>query len=355
MSPVRRIQAGTDLLGGRVPVGCDACGAAFLAPPEAAGTHCPLCAKAVVGPRNVQIADGEPERLVPFGASREDLLPALRAFAGIWFPCPDLTAERLAERAIPLWWPMWLIDATCEGPYEAEVGFDFEVQSSEEALDNGSWTSRQVTRTKIRWEARRGAVSRRYDNVSASAVASHEARWTALGGYDTRRAVDFTPDKLSSAWLELPDRTPTDAWEEAVGAFDQRVGADVGRAILADHTRGARFSGDYADRVFTWQLLPVYSSWYLDDAGVRHPVLFHGITGAVIGRARASARKGWLWAAALATVAALLLSVAVVSVLFALIFPPLMVLSMAVGAVALAMFLAALWPPYRVWSTNRGG
>ncbi len=349
---VERVSEGADRLG-RHPVGCPKCKRAFLVPQGAVGKPCPICAEAALSPQNVVMRDAEPEQVVPFGASRQDLKPKLAEFASVRFVTGDLTADNLVERAVPVWWPVWLVDATCEGSFKAEVGFDYEVKSTEEVLDGGTWRSREVMRDKIRWEPRQGAVSRRYDNVPAEALTEHDARKKAIGGYDYRKAVDYTQDKLADAWVQLPDVPPDEAWPDAEAGIAKKVGQDVRQAIDVRHVRGVTVSADYPDVNYTWMLLPMYASWYVDSGGVRRPVLFHGETGQVYGKRMASVTKGLVWGAVIGTFATGLLLLAGFVGLVGIVLLPLLAVAAVLGALSLPFFALALWPPLSAWSHNR--
>jgi hypothetical protein len=353
MSALVRLDEGAGFGEGLKPCGCAACQRAFFAPQDRIGQPCPWCAGAPLVPQPAMVREAPPERIVPFSSGRRDLMPALTRFCAVRLRTSDLTAEHLAERATAIWFPMWLVDATGVGTWSAEVGFDYQVQSHEEQLQGGSWRTVEVMRTQIRWEPRLGSVERAYANVPTPALTEHAALIEALGRYDLDRSVDFTPDKVAGGLLRLPDVHPADAWPEAEDALGHAVAEDCAKAAGAQHVRNVHATVSWEEPHWTWMLLPVYASWYADDAGEKHVVYVNGQTGLVVGPTYASMRKAWLWAAILgglgvaSTVGAGLLAIVGLAIW------PLLAVAAIVGVIAAAFFLAALAPPLWVWSHNR--
>ncbi len=336
------------------PCGCASCGRAFFAPTGLIGQACPWCGQAPLAPQAAKMREAPPERIVPFGSGRQDLLPAFVRFASVRFATEDLTAANLVSRATAIWFPMWLVDATAVGSWSAEVGFDYDVQSHEESLRGGTWKTAAVIRQQVRWEPRLGAAQRRYQDVPTPALADHVRILEVLGRYDLGRSVDFTSDKLAGALLRLPDQDTEDAWPEAEEALGRALAEDCARAAGARHVRNAHATARWEDPTWTWMLLPVYATWYADDAGKRHVVLVNGQSGQVAGPAYGSMRRAWLWAGLLGLLGTGALVAAGLIAVVGLALWPLMALAAIVAAVSLGLYLAALWPPLSVWAHNHG-
>lgn len=345
---------------------CAACGAAFRAR-SADHPTCPLC-----GSPRLEPSEGlgtAPERLIPFALAPSGLQAALAPFCAVRFASPDLRPDRLAERAKPLWWPMWLVDLTCEGTFEAEVGTDVAVQSSDEVLSGGRWQTVERVRNKIRWEPRGGTLHRRYADLPTPALAVHARRWEALGPYEVSASVPALPAHVGAAWIQEADRSIEDEWVHASEGLNQRIAEDLRRAAPAEHVRSLAVDAAHRDRVDTWLLLPLYATHYVDAAGVRHAVLIHGVSGRAWGRRMKSMRRGLGWGATLVgTACALVLAAGVLGIgalpLLALAdvkelaalglvagFGAL-ALALILGALSLPLFVAALWPPLSVRAHN---
>lgn len=331
------------------PFGCGACERGFLvaARPDA----CPLCGSDRLEPRDARVREVPPELQVDFAVSPDALVGRLGGFVRApWFRVSDLRADRLAERAVEVHVPVWLVDATCEGAFEAEIGADYEVRSSDEVLEGGRWTTREVTRTRIRWSPAVGRVSRRYDNVDVPALAEHASIVRRLGGWPTDGAVPATGRPST---IVLPDRDPDEAWPDALDQLAHRVGDDVRRAVAADHVRGVVVRAEWTEREHTWMLLPMYATWYIDGSGQRCAVWIHGVTGQAWGPRRASMRKALGCGAVLATLATGVLAAAGVTLVIGLVVPVLLLVALVLGVLAVPLFVLALWPPLHVWAHNR--
>jgi hypothetical protein len=104
------------------------------------------------------------------------------------------------------------------------------------------------------------------------------------------RAVE--PVAARRAFVRLPDRTPQDAWPEALSALQAAASEECRLAAGADHIRDYNWSPQVSNQIWTLLLLPVYATYYLDDERAPQPVFVHGQSGAVSGSRRASVKRG---------------------------------------------------------------
>lgn len=176
--------------GDLVPAGCRACGQAHLVLPAALGQPCPNCAEAPLEAQPARVRPEPPELAVPFRTAAPDLAPILTAYLRpVWLRPDDLEVPRLVERARPVFWPMWLVDADVAGEWQLEAGYDYQVKSAQESYHSGQWVSEDRVETRVRWEARAGQMTRHYDNVVVPALSTHDALQALTGRYDRAAAA----------------------------------------------------------------------------------------------------------------------------------------------------------------------
>lgn len=331
------------------PLGCAACQRTFLGPN--AGALCPLCGGGTLAPQSARVHVAPPELVVPFGLGRQSLRAALeRHLDGQRWPTRDMTLDLLDSRVEQVWWPIWLFDAACTGSFDAEVGFDMTVRSTEESFEDGSWSTRQVERQRVRWEPRLGTVNRSYHNAPVVALGEHAAMVDRLGDFPLGAARP--PSSAPSSWILLPDRGPTEVWPEAVDALVHAVADEVAAAVDAPHVRGATVVADWSGVNATWALLPVYVTWYVDDKGKRRVWWVHGGTGRVWGPRLRATRTAWLVALPIVLIGLLTLGFAAFVALIGVVMWILLPVALLIGLVAVAIMALGLWPVFWVRRHN---
>lgn len=342
--------------------GCPRCNWQFLLPAESSAVRCPNCLAADLEILGSTDSSGlpSPELYLPVQVSRAALDTSIQNFAGgLWFPPGDLTLTNLLARTRLVYLPVWLVDSQVQAGWQAEMGYNYAVVSHQDRYDDsvGGWRSRQVEETRLRWEQRTGNLDRSYDNVTAPALASHSAAVSKLGEYDYRRAQAYSPSGAFGevkAWAAaLPDRSAEDAWPEAIPVLQASAAEECREASGADQVRGFHWIPEFQQRRWTLLLLPVLSTYYLDDDRQPRPVLVNGQSGHLSGVRRASwerARTAAVWlgiACALSLVAALVLGA------IGAVMPPLLAIAAVLLFAGLALGVGAVVPLAVVWSVNK--
>lgn len=341
---------------------CPRCNWQYLLPADATSVRCPNCLAADL---KIVFSEGEddlpqPEMYIPMQVSRSSLNTAIQNFSsGLWFPPGDLTPENLFKRTRLVYLPVWLVDSQVLAGWRAEMGYNYNVVSHQDRYDDraGGWRSREVQETRLRWEPRLGELNRKYENIAAPALIHHAAAMRQLGDYDYRRAQAFSTNAAFNAGLPwtaaLPDRSIEDAWPDAVPVIQAAAQEECRQAAAADQVRSFLWNAEFNQRNWTLLLLPVLSTYYLDDEQRARSVLVNGQNGKLSGVRRASwvrARSAAIWlgiAAALALIAALVLGG------FGMVVPPLLVVSGVLFVVGLVLGVGALAPLIIVWSVNK--
>ena len=336
------------------PLGCPACQRVFLAPQGYRGRPCPRCARATLEPQPAWLRPEPPEQAVPFSVDRGRLGQALERFtAGVWLAPEDFTPQSLLQRAVPLFWPMWLVDSEVEGDWETQAGYPYQVKSSQEYYAGGGWQSRDVVEDRLRWEPRVGQVRRRYENISVPALSDHAALTAKTGANEIRQAQAYHPQYLGGAAVCVPDLGQEAVWPLAEKSLRARVERDCQQAVDAQQLRYFVLRPTYSNLCWTQMLLPVYASYYTGDDGQPVWVYINGQSGHVGGPRLASQRRGWRAAAWIFAIGLLALLLGLLSTALTPVFPP----AAAIGGLfvvigLLAVILSAI-PAIYPWQHNR--
>jgi hypothetical protein len=339
---------------------CERCDWAFLFPEGNIPRLCPHCFQ----PSLAQLTDQAQELpytrpaelALPFSASAQSLSQAVQHFArGIPFPPGDLNYQSLQGRMQRMYLPMWLVDASVEATWQAEVGFDYQVISHQDHYDGsrGGWNSHEVKEGRIRWDPRLGRLKRSYQNIVAPALEEQAQLKKVLGDFTLAGAENYRPELISGAAIRLPNRTSQDAWNEAAPAFQAAAAEECRKAASADYIRQFKWQPGYQDQNWTLLLLPLFSTYYLDDEGLPRPVMFHGQSAKPYGSRRASQKRARQTALFILVVALALFVAGVGFAVAGMLTPVLLTIGGLVIILALLVGLAAILPLVIAWQFNR--
>jgi hypothetical protein len=181
----------------------------------------------------------------------------------------------------------------------------------------------------------------------------------ALGDYSFDQVQSFTAAQVFSSaagqptLVRLPDRDQQDAWPEALPRFQSLAAEECRQACAADHFREFRWSPQFAAQHWTLLLLPLLTTYYLDDDNHPQQILVHGQTGKLVGARRASMRRARSIALTILMIALLFFVLSLcIGVIGA--FNPLLLPIAGIGVfISLAIALGAIYPVAVVWSINR--
>jgi predicted nucleic acid-binding Zn-ribbon protein len=329
--------------------GCRQCGQAFLVESARLGQPCPNCACGKLESQPARLSCQPPELVVPFAKTQADVRAAIENFVkGVWLAPDDFNTEQLLHRAVAVFWPMWLVDGSVVGVWQAEAGFDYQVKSSQESYSNSAWRSREIIETRQRWEPRLGQIVRHYDNVCVPAASDHVRLVGLVGDYRLDKAAAYDKARISRSAMRLPDLPPQSAWPQAQLGLEHAAEQECFKATAAQHIRNYSVKADYENLNWTQMLLPLVVSYYTDDEGKNHPVYINGQSGVIGGMRMASQRKGWQWAGIIAAIAFGLLLLGLLLSVVGLIPLGGLVLFVAI-LVGMAALVPAAWP----WQWNR--
>jgi hypothetical protein len=246
---------------------------------------------------------------------------------------------------------MWLVDGRVVGAWQARMGFDYQVESSQERFqEDRGWQTQRLIETRVRWEPRAGWIDRDFENLAVAALEEQsETRITArLGAYQFDRSLPYSPKFVTDSLVLIPTLLPEAAWPLARAAFDKSAAQDCQTAAGAQHSDEFDLALAYRDLNWTRLLLPAWATYYEDDAGNRIPVWVHGQSGQIEGGRRASLRKAWRVAGGMALAA--LFSLFLGGGLVLLKFEAVAMLFMMVG---FFLLLLAILPVAWAWQYNQ--
>jgi len=336
------------------PLGCPACKQAFLVQLEPKKQRCPHCAQEILTAQSVRLRTEPPEAVVPYKIQKSALKAVLGQFvADVWLRPDDFTTENLVQRLTPVFLPMWMVDCQMYGFWEAETGFEYEVKSSKEAYQNGSWITIPVVEKRIRWEKRMGELSRKYNNVTTPAISQHSEVVEKIGVFDLSYIRPYHFQIIENIFLNVPDQTPEVAWPFARSNLDRAAEQECMKAAGAQHIRGFNIHAQYDSLNWTQLLLPVYFTHYRDDEGIQYPVYIHGQTGRIAGPQIASPKKGWRWAGLAIAVAVLLFLTSLFFFAFNTVIPGLFIAGVVFAVLAFGSGVFSLIPLIWPWQWNR--
>lgn len=303
-----------------------------------------------------------PELQLPFSFPQTKLQEKIQTFSsGIPFAPDDLKVENIANRMKRFFIPMWLVDSQVSATWQAECGFYYQAKSHQERYSGGRWQTQEVIETRTRWEPRLGKLTRTYPNISAPALDEHRQLMAALGKYTFNQAIGVTPASiLNTSQPELnlvciPGRDKDDAWPDALPQFLQQASQESKQACDADQIREFQWAPEFSEQNWTLFLLPVWSSYYLDDENKPQSILINGQSGQMSGVRRASMKKAKKTSLTILIVALVILTLTVAAGLLSVLVPGLMLIAGIGLFISIFVALAAIFPIATVWGLNRKG
>ena len=337
---------------------CSNCHRTFLALSRLMGHSCPLCQMGKLEasiPRKLNL---QPEAVLPFKVGQPHLQSICASFIkSVWIKPEDYTTENLITRSIPLFWPLWLVDADTHGDWKMEAGFDYQVESAKEAYVNGQWQSLKEVKTRIRWEPRLGAFSTHIDNVSVPALGEHQNRLGMTGSYPLDQSKKFEEKFMDKALLEVPDIPIEKAWETARPKFDARVETICQEAAGAQHSKEFTLNAEYHNLNWAQLYLPLYATHYKDDNGEPQILIINGQTGKINGPRLASPKRGLKIAGIIGIVAGAFFVLGLLALLISLMVEEAKVVAGLFAFLGVGTGFIALIPAIqpRIWNRNQKG
>ena len=270
---------------------CEECGARVSFEEASTAETCVYCGSSSVLAQEANRNAIGPESLVPLDVGRAAVEQAFRGWLkGLWFR-PNALQQTKRFAAVGVYVPFWTYDCRVHSDWTADAGYYYWVTEHYTVTVNGKTQTRTRQVRKVRWVPAWGQRDDVYDDllVHASGGLSEELV-EELGAFDTSALVPYRPEYLAGWRAEEYALDLESGWDRAaprvVREQERRCAGDV----PGDTHRFLRVTNRIGEPRWKHVLLPVWSLSYRYRGKV-YPVLVHGQTGRVVGRAPWSAAK----------------------------------------------------------------
>ncbi len=219
-------------------------------------------------------------------------------YSRFFFPPADLSLPTLMSRIRLMYVPVWLMDTRLNTQWAADVGFDYEVISSQEKLRGSTWSTTEVKRIQQDWEGRAGTINLNYENIPADAIEREFNFWPVVRLTPSQhkllhRAEPYNATTAEKATFLLPSRIPADAVNDMLPSLMGLAQDDVQSACRADHIRNFNWAPKIEQQNWTKLLMPVWSTWYKDEDDRKRMLFINATTGQGWGERIPSMRRTW--------------------------------------------------------------
>ena len=265
-------------------VACQQCGANFTVEPGVTSTECIFCGSNMVLEQETSADIIQPESLIPFQISQDEVLRKYREWLGRGIFRPgDLHRRAGRGELYGVYLPFWTFDAEAFSRWRAQAGYYYYETETYTTTENGKRVTRTRQVRKTRWEPAWGQHSGSYDDMLVYATNSIDQDILhKIYPYHTSSLVPYAPHYLSGWRAERYQIGLPEGWrigEDMVrdhewGACTQLVPGDTYRDLHVDTT--------VTDVTFKHVLLPLWIASY-PYKGKVYRYMVNGQTGEVQG------------------------------------------------------------------------
>ena len=338
---------------------CENCDWRFIHVSEKGLNACPHCLRSDLSTLDkdevYHLITDPPELFLSFAVDVESIHQEINKFAeDIRFAPKDLTFQNLHTRLTRVYFPNWLVDVEVNAVWEAEFGYDYQVVSHREHFDqnSGRWKTQEIKETRIRWEQRVGKLNRTYHNIRTPALEEDALLNQRIGTFEAGEAKQFEAELMLDSYVSLPSRSKEDAWSAAVPSIQSAASTECRQAGAADHIRQFRWNPSFDNQYWTLLLLPLYTTYYLDDDNVPQVMLVNGQSGRLYGIRKASMKRARQTSLVIVAVAVALFLLSIALVLVSLLLPPMLIFGGIGVFSSIVLGISAVIPIVMVWQFN---
>ncbi len=268
---------------------CETCGATVAFDQEAVSTACVFCGSAKVLAQEASRNAIRPESVVPLDVGRGQVEAAFRKWLdGLWFR-PNALKRLKTFQAVGVYVPHWTFDCDVSSVWTAQAGYYYYVTETYTTVVNGKPTVKTRQVRKVRWVPAAGERDDAFDDLLVLASRGIDEDLAAkLGTYDAKGLVPYRPEYLAGWAAEEYQVTLADGWTIGKQRVESIQNARCAGDVPGDTQRFLSVRNRVSGVRWKHVLLPVWSLSFRWKEEV-YPVLVHGQTGRVVGRAP------WSW------------------------------------------------------------
>jgi DNA-directed RNA polymerase subunit RPC12/RpoP len=264
---------------------CGTCGARVSFDDSSTVGACVYCGSTNVLAQEANRNALRPESLVPLDVGRASVEANFKKWTrGLWFR-PNAIKNAKRFDAVGVYVPFWTFDARVASEWSADAGYYYWVTETYWTTVNGKrqMQTRQVRKT--RWVPAWGDRRDTYDDLAVLASAAQPAALVRkLGGFDTRELVPYRAEYLAGWHCEEYEVDLEGGWRQGLEAIEASQRARCAGDVPGDTHRSLQVRNRISDVRWKHVLLPIWSVAY-QHGGKTYPVLVHGQTGKVVGKA----------------------------------------------------------------------
>jgi DNA-directed RNA polymerase subunit RPC12/RpoP len=270
---------------------CEVCGAKVAFDDAAVSKACVFCGSPRVLVEEARRNAIRPESLVPLDVGRDGVEKAFRKWLkGLWFR-PNALKRLKTFQAIGVYVPYWTYDCHVRSVWTAQAGYHYWVNESYTTRVNGKTVRRTRRVRKTRWVPAAGERDDDFDDIPVlGSKGIDEGLADKLGEFDRTALVPYRPEYLAG-WAAEEYQVPlADGWERGQEKAAATQRGRCARDVPGDTQRFLHVRNSFSRVRWKHVLLPMWGLSF-DWKGERYPVLIHGQTGQVVGKAPWSTAK----------------------------------------------------------------
>jgi hypothetical protein len=266
----------------RISVKCQSCQAISVFEPGRVAQRCDFCGSSAIVPYEQIKAPIQPESLLPFKVTEDQVRDAIRRWYGSrWFAPNRLKSAALTDTVGGVYLPYWTFDAQAHADWTAESGYHY--YTTETYRDaNGQTQTRQVQQT--RWEPSSGALDHFFDDeLVCASVGVDQQLLRQIEPFPTKELVGYTPSYLAGWVVEQYQIDLIAAAQRARARMDAELRSLCAAQVPGDTYRNLQVWPRYSNQTFKHILVP---AWLLtfNYGSSNYQAVINGYTGQIAGK-----------------------------------------------------------------------